>query len=113
MIIGTHALLYTSEPDELRAVFRDVFAWDHIDAHEGWPIFRLPPAELGIHPADGPSQTISFMCDDLETTMTELAEKGILFEGESEDLGFGVAITMILPGAVRILLYQPKHKTAI
>ena len=44
-ITGTHALLYTSEPEQLRAVLRDVFGWDHVDAHDGWLIFALPPAE--------------------------------------------------------------------
>jgi len=54
-ITGTHALLYTSEPEQLRAVLRDVFGWDHVDAHDGWLIFALPPAELGVHPAEKPS----------------------------------------------------------
>ncbi len=50
-IIGAHALLYTSEPQELRAVFWDVFGWKHVDDGDGWLIFALPPAELGVHPA--------------------------------------------------------------
>ena len=64
-IIGTHALLYTSEPEKLRATLRDVFGWHHVDAHDGWLIFALPPAELGVHPSDGPAHELSFMCDDL------------------------------------------------
>ncbi len=36
--------------EPLPAFFRDVFEWPHVDAHGGWLIFRLPPAELGIHP---------------------------------------------------------------
>ena len=51
-ITGVHALLYTSEPEVLRATLRDVFGWEHVDAHDGWLIFALPPAELGVHPAD-------------------------------------------------------------
>ena len=112
-IIGTHALLYTSRPDELRAVFRDVFTWDYVDAHDGWLIFRLPPAELGVHPAEAPAHEISLMCDDLPTTMGELSQRGVVFEGEPEDRGFGVAVTMVLPGEVKMLLYEPKHNTAI
>ncbi|MGH9216475.1 MAG: hypothetical protein ACRDZS_09485, partial [Acidimicrobiales bacterium] len=54
-ITGTHALLYTSEPEAVRGLFRDVFGWKHVDAGEGWLIFALPPAELGIHPAEGPT----------------------------------------------------------
>ena len=112
-IIGTHMLLYTSQPEELRAVLRDVFGLDYVVAHDTWLIFALPPSELGVHPAEEPSHEITFMCDDLEATMDELREKGIEFDGEPEDQGFGIVATMILPGDVRMLLYEPRHKTAI
>jgi catechol 2,3-dioxygenase-like lactoylglutathione lyase family enzyme len=112
-ITGTHALLYTSEPDRLRAVLRDAFGWHHVDAHDGWLIFRLPPAELGVHPAEAPSHELTFMCDDLEATMAELAAKGVQFDGEPENQGFGTVVTMVLPGQVRVLLYQPRHVTAL
>ena len=35
-VIGAHALLYSSEPEALRAVLRDVFGWKHVDAGGGW-----------------------------------------------------------------------------
>lgn len=54
-ITGAHVLLYTSEPDKVRAVLRDVFKWKHVDAGEGWLIFALPPAEVGVHPVEGPN----------------------------------------------------------
>ena len=112
-ITGTHALLYTSEPEQLRAVLRDVFGWDHVDAHDGWLIFALPPAELGVHPAEAPSHELTLMCDDLDATVAELRGKGIEFRGEPENQGFGTVITMVLPGGVEMTLYQPRHVTAI
>jgi hypothetical protein len=112
-ITGTHALLYTSEPEQLRAVLRDVFGWDHVDAHDGWLIFALPPAELGVHPAEAPSHELSLMCDDLDATVAELRAKGIEFRGEPENQGFGTVVTMVLPGGVDMMLYQPRHATAI
>ena len=112
-ITGTHALLYTSEPEQLRAVLRDVFGWDHVDAHDGWLIFALPPAELGVHPAEKQSHELSLMCDDLDATVAELRAKGIEFRGEPENQGFGTVITMVLPGGVDMMLYQPRHATAI
>src|SRR5581483_8216004 len=108
-ITGMHALLYSSEPEKLRAVLRDVFGWPFVDAHDGWLIFRLPPGEVGVHPADAPSHELSLMCDDLTATMAELEGKGIEFEGEPEPAGFGVMVTMKLPGDVRMTLYQPRH----
>jgi hypothetical protein len=112
-VTGTHALLYTSKPDEVREILKDAFGFDHVDAHDGWLIFRLPPAEVGIHPADAPAHEISFMCDDLAATMAELAAKGVVFEGEPQAAGFGVVVTMVLPGDLKMLLYEPRHRTAI
>ena len=112
-IIGTHALLYTSEPEKLRATLRDVFGWHHVDAHDGWLIFALPPAELGIHPGGRPAHELSFICDDLDATIDELKAKGIEFKGEPQAAGFGTTITMVLPGGVDVTLYQPRHPLAI
>ena len=112
-ITGTHALLYTSEPEALRACLRDVFGWHHVDAHEGWLIFALPPAELGVHPAEAPAHELSFMCDDLTATMDELRGKGIEFVGEPQAAGFGTTVTMRLPGGVEMMLYELRHPTAI
>jgi hypothetical protein len=112
-ITGAHVLLYTSQPEELRAVLRDVFGWEHVDAHDGWLIFALPPAELGVHPAESPSHELTLMCNDLDATVADLRAKGIEFRGEPEDRGFGIVMTMVLPGDVEVLLYEPRHKTAI
>ena len=115
-ITGTHALLHTSEPEAVRAIFRDVFGWHHVDAHDGWLIFALPPAELGVHPAmDGepPHHELSFMCDDIAATVAELRAKGIDIPDEPQHAGFGIIATMKLPGGLDVLLYQPRHLTAI
>jgi hypothetical protein len=108
-ITGIHTLLYTSEPEALRATLRDVFGWDHMDAGGGWLIFRTPPAEMGVHPGDAPAHQISLMCDDLPSTVAELRAKGIEFVGEPLDEGFGITIHMILPGGVDMQLYEPRH----
>lgn len=112
-ITGAHALLYSSQPDELRAVLRDAFGWEHVDAGDGWLIFRLPPAELGVHPGEAPAQELTFICDDLGATMADLAAKGIRFEGEPQEMRFGLVATMMLPGEVKMLLYEPRHPTAV
>ena len=112
-ITGVHTIFHTSEPEALRAAFRDVFHFDHVDAHDGWLIFALPAAELGVHPGDAPHHEVSFMCDDLAATKSELEARGIRFDGEPAERGFGLAATMVLPGDVQVVLYQPRHKTAI
>jgi catechol 2,3-dioxygenase-like lactoylglutathione lyase family enzyme len=118
-IIGAHVLLYTPEPEALRATLRDVFGWSHVDAGDGWLIFALPPAELGVHPAEGPSyeagtrHQLSLMCDDIGSTVRELRSKGLEVEGEPEDEGWGITTTIVLPGGVQVLLYEPRHPVAI
>ena len=80
-ITGTHMLFYTSEAEQLRAMLRDVFGFKHVDAGGGWLIFRLPPSEIGVHPAEGPTyesgarHQITFMCDDINTDDRRAARK--------------------------------------
>ena len=110
-IVGAHSIVYTSEPDAVRAIFRDVFGWEHVDAGGGWLVFALPPAEVGVHPSDGAAHELSLVCDDLEATVAELRAKGIAFKGEPEQQGWGITTTMVLPGGLELLLYQPRHGT--
>ena len=118
-ITGTHMLLYTSEPEALRAMLRDVFGWKHVDAGEGWLIFALPPAELGVHPAEGPTydagtrHQITLMCDDIKKTAAELKTKGVTVEGEPTDEGWGITVMLALPGKCNVMLYEPRHPVAI
>ena len=118
-VIGAHALLYSSEPEALRAVLRDVFGWKHVDAGGGWLIFKLPPAEIGVHPADGPTYAsgarhlLSFMCDDIGKTIAELKAKGVNVLGEPVEERFGITVDLALPGGVTVMLYEPRHPVAI
>ena len=113
-ITGAHVLLFSPEAEALRATLRDVVGWDFVEAHPGWLIFALPPAELGVHPSDGETKhELWLICDDLDATVAELRGGGIEFVGEPSDEGFGRWIRMRLPGGVEIPLYEPKHPLAI
>jgi catechol 2,3-dioxygenase-like lactoylglutathione lyase family enzyme len=117
-INGTHMLFYTSEAEKLRAMLRDVFGFKWVDAHGGWLIFRLPPAEVGVHPAEGPTfdsgvrHQISFMCDDIHTTIAELRAKGVEVVGEPKTERYGITTTLRLPGGCDVMMYQPFHAIA-
>ena len=84
MITGAHVVLHTPEADALRAVLRDVMGWSYVDAHDGWLIFALPPAEVGVHPGDSPRHELTLMCDDIHATVADLREKGIELRGEPQ-----------------------------
>lgn len=113
-LTGAHVLLYTPEAEALRELIRDAFSWKNVDAGDGWLIFALPPAELGVHPSEGDtSHQLSLLCDDVAATASELRAKGVEVRGEPEDKGFGIGVTLVLPGGVEVLLYEPRHETAI
>ena len=112
-ITGVHTLLYTPEADAVRSILKDAFGWEHVDAGDGWLIFAAPPGEMAVHPSDRTAHEITLMCDDLETTVADLRAKGVVFDGEAADQGWGVTQTMVLPGDLRLMLYEPRHPTAI
>ena len=112
-VIGAHALLYSPEAEAVRQILADVFGWESADAGGGWLIFALPPAEIAVHPAEKPDHEITLMCDDLASTMAELAGAGVEFPDEPREEEWGVVVTMSLPGNLRMLLYEPRHPTPL
>jgi hypothetical protein len=113
LITGVHALVYSPAADEVREFFRDILEFPSIVAGDGWLIFALPPAELGIHPAETNSHELYVMCDDIEATRQALSDKGVEFTGPVSDVGFGRGATIVLPGGGELALYEPRHPTAV
>lgn len=114
MIHGVHALIYTRQPEAVRAFFRKTLKLRSVDAGHGWLLFALPPAELGVHPTEGKgSYDLYLMCDDLEKTMAALKKKGVRFAREVTTTGWGRVTAIALPGGVELGLYEPRHPTAI
>jgi catechol 2,3-dioxygenase-like lactoylglutathione lyase family enzyme len=113
MINGAHTIIYSQDAEADRAFFRDVLGYPHIDAGDGWLIFKLPPAEVAVHPADGPgTHELYLMCDDVEATVQELTGRGVEFSQPISDQGWGLLTSFKLPGGGDIGLYQPRHEPA-
>jgi catechol 2,3-dioxygenase-like lactoylglutathione lyase family enzyme len=112
-INGVHLLFFSPEAEALRVTLRDAFGWPHVDAGGCWLIFATPPSEISVHPAERPGHKISLTCDDLDGTIADLRARGVTLRGEPEDRQFGRAITVVLPGGVEVLLYQPAHPTPL
>ncbi len=115
MINAVHALLYAEDAEKARAFFRDVLGFPAVDAGHGWLIFALPPAELGIHPAEAPGggrHELHLMCDDIQRTAEELQAKGVEVAGPIQEQSFGLVTSIVVPGGGRLGLYQPRHPTA-
>ena len=125
MITSIHTLIYSDDAEATRAFLRDVLQWPWVQdeaSEPDWPIFRSGPSEIAVHPTESDYQgehyshprhhKVALMCDDIETTVAELRQRGAQFSGEVEDMGFGLAVPMQVPGADDVLLYQPTHPTA-
>lgn len=109
MIKGMHGLLYTPEPDELRVFIRDKLGLPFTDTGEGWLIFDLPEADLGVHPSKRASHSISFYCDDISKTVEELRSRGVEFTSGITDEGWGLLTHLRMPGGMDMELYEPKY----
>ena len=116
MIRGLHGLFYSSDPDGMRAFLRDKLKLPFTDIGEGWLIFDLPAADLGVHPVDPsgqpPSGThdVSFYCDDIQGTVAALRSRGVEFKVDPQDHGYGWVTYFTMPGGVEVQLYEPKYQ---
>jgi catechol 2,3-dioxygenase-like lactoylglutathione lyase family enzyme len=113
VITSVHAIVYASDADQARAFFRDVLGLPNVDARDGWLIFKLPPAELAVHPAaDDGRHELYLMCDDIAATMADLEAKGAEFTSPVTEQGFGLVTSIAVPGGGELGLYEPRHRTA-
>jgi predicted enzyme related to lactoylglutathione lyase len=118
MITGVHTMFYSSQAEELRRFIRDKLGLAFTDVGGGWLIFDLPEAEIGCHEADtqsvdgGPSAThsVSFYCDDIQRTVSELKARGVEFTDAITDVGWGLRTHFRMPGDFVVELYQPNYQ---
>jgi predicted enzyme related to lactoylglutathione lyase len=114
MIDGVHAIVYSKDPEAVRAFFRDVLRFPSVDAGGGWSIFALPPAELAAHPTDRNSRfELYLMCSDINATVEELKNRGVEFSQPISDQGWGLLTSIKLPGGGELGLYEPHHPTPL
>ncbi len=121
-INGTHILFYSTNAEADREFLRDVIGLQGIDVGGGWLIFKAPPAEAAVHPADESARlshaaskmlgaAIHFMCDDVREEVRRLEAKKVKCAPLHEE-SWGIATAITLPSGGAVGLYQPKHPTA-
>lgn len=114
MIFGSHVIVYSRDAAADRAFFTDVLGLPNVDAGHGWLIFKLPPAEVAVHPSEGSTEhELYFMCDHLDATMKDLQAKGVEFTQGVSDERWGRLTRFRLPGGGEVGLYEPRHPLAI
>ena len=116
VITAAHLLLFSQDAEADRTFLQDVLGWPSVSAGgpgDTWLIFRLPPAEVAVHPTDGPPSTeLYLMCEDLTATLAELADKGVSPTGGTHQRDWGIVTAIRLPSGTELGLYQPTHATA-
>jgi hypothetical protein len=113
VIYGAHIILYSTDAEADRVFIRDVLGFRGVDAGDGWLIFKLPPAEVAVHPTDGPGKhEFYLMCDDIEKMLTNMTVKGVKVSHTISDQGWGLLATIRLPSGSDLSIYQPRHPTA-
>ncbi len=109
MITGAHIVLYSANAAADRNFLRDVMGFAHVDAGDGWLIFRLPPAEAAVHPGDVDDRhELMLMTDDVGAEVARLAALGVAC-GPIVDRGWGRLTSIALPSGGQLGLYQPRH----
>ena len=110
MITGAHAIIYSYDPDGVRAFFRDALELPSVDAGHGWLIFTLPPAEVAAHPTEGPGRhELYLMCDDIHATVDELRGKDVVLTRPITEERWGLVTAISLPDGGELGLYEPRH----
>jgi catechol 2,3-dioxygenase-like lactoylglutathione lyase family enzyme len=109
MINGAHVVIYSKDAQADRDFLRDVLRFDHVDVGHGWLIFKLPPAEMAVHPSDDNDRhELYFMCDDVEAAVKTLQANGAACAPFTEQ-GWGKSTRFTLPGGGAVGLYEPRH----
>jgi hypothetical protein len=112
-MMGLHLLLASTDADSDRAFLRDVLGWPAVEAGPGWLIFKTPPTELAVHPADQASGLDAFiMCEDLDQELARLHELDVP-TGPISVRPYGRVSSLTLPSGAVMGLYQPTHPLAI
>ncbi len=113
MFNGAHIILFSTAAEADRAFIRDVLGFTNVDVGDGWLIFKLPPAEIAVHPTDeASSYEFYLMCDDVKKTLADLSAKGVTISRPVSEQRWGLLASIRLPSGADLPLYQPLHPTA-
>jgi catechol 2,3-dioxygenase-like lactoylglutathione lyase family enzyme len=108
-IKGVHALSYTTEPEAAREFLRDKLGLPAYDSGGGWLIFAPPEGDIGCRYSDRPFHGISFYCDDIDATISELSSRGVEFKSPLREEEWGRVTEFELPGGSQVESYEPKY----
>lgn len=108
-INGGHVIIYSKDAEADKKFFRDVLKFKNVDVGHGWLIFKLPPAEIAVHPSDeNDLHEFYLMTDNLDAEMKALKNAGAPCSPPSQQ-PWGILTHVTLPGGGKLGLYEPRH----
>lgn len=110
MLIGTHSVIYSRNPEQDRKILREVFGLRQLDVGGSYVICTLPEAEVSVHESKTPGagQELYFLSDDVRGFVAEMERQKVVCD-PVQDAGWGLLTTVQLPGGARLGVYQPKY----
>jgi len=109
VLIGAHAIIYSTKPDADREFLRDVLRLANVDVGHGWLIFGLPPSELAVHPSGtSGAHELYLMCDNVEAFVAEMQTRNVVC-APVDNQGWGLLTRLTLPGGGTLGVYEPRH----
>ena len=112
MITGAHVMIFTKDEAADRAFLRDVLEIPCIDSGGGWLIFKLPPAELGVHGGEQTASTSFISCATTSTRFVAAWPQGRRNTADRSEESWGRATGVPLPGGGNIGLYRSAPRPA-
>lgn len=113
MIHGAHVIVYSKDAEADRAFFRDVLQYPFADAGHGWLIFKLPPAEVAVHPSEkNDVHELFLMCDDVHALVADMKSRNVDCS-EISHQPWGALTNVTLPGGGKLGIYQPRHPSPL
>ena len=111
MIVGSHVVLASKNPEADLAFFRDVFKLSSIDLDGSYVILSLPDSEASVHQTDGevPHHELYFLTDDVNAFVADMKQRDIEC-GEIQDQGWGILVQIKLPSGSPLSVYQARYK---
>jgi hypothetical protein len=103
-------ILFSTDPEADRAFLDELLGLGKVDAGGGWMIYELPPAEVAVHPTDGPPvHELYLMSTDIEADLAALRAKGVPVSETIHEERWGRVGSVTLPSGAPLAIYQPLH----
>ena len=113
MITGAHAMIFTQGRGGRPRLPARRARIPCIDSGGGWLIFKLPPAELGVHGGENGFHQIYFICDDVDAFVATLAAKASTCGEPIAQEAWGRITGVPLPGGGKLGIYEAPARPAL